>query len=382
MGHDAIIGTSGSDSHGLPGVNGGNDLFNMSNGNDYVPGSMGNDTINGGDGFDTLSFEETRWNEGIPMLRGINANLVTGIVLDPYGARDEVTGIEQIIGSSYADVIVGDGGNNYFQGGRGRDTIDGGGGADFINYHEDQWRGGNFGIFANLTRGTIRDTFGSTDTVSNIENVTGTRYADIFIGSAGDNRFRGAEGKDSYDGKGGMDEILFYGNFSGASQTGINVDLTKANGQIVNDGFGNTETAIGIEGIDGGSYGDRIKGNAGANFLTGDAGTDSLTGGGGADLFIWYYHSDMDGSDIVTDFSARAGANHDVLKFQMSYAGGSTELTLVNGTAATQAVATFIFDGATSILYFDDDGTGAGDMMEVAVLQGVHALTAANFELL
>jgi serralysin len=381
-GSDTFSGTSGNDWSGMPGVNAGNDVFNMGDGDDWVFGSMGNDTINGGNGWDTLSFENTQWDSGIPMVRGINANLNTGVVLDPYGFTDTVTGVEHIVGSSYADVMTGDGFENEFEGGRGKDTMNGGGGdQDWVSYQNEQWWGGSHGIVANLTAGTIRDGFGNVDTVKNIENVTGTRYDDSFVGDAGRNTFIGGNGKDSFDGKGGDDSIRFSLNWANAPQHGISVNLSKASNQIIDDGFGNTETATSISGISGGSFKDKIKGDAGANVLSGLDGRDTLTGGGGNDHFEWWDPNHMDDRDVITDFKSAAGANQDVLVFYMSAFGASTTLTLVNGTAATAAVSTFIFDAATDTLYWDEDGTGAGARIAVAVLQGVNSLSAENFDL-
>ena len=381
-GNDTINGTSGDDNRGSPGVDAGNDVFNMGNGDDWVAGGMGNDTIKGGNDYDTLSFEETHWNEGIPMVRGIDVDMTTGVVLDPYGYKDKITGIEKVIGSSYADVFLGDGNDNTFMGARGMDTINGGGGGfDWAEYQDDQWWGGTRGIVADLAAGTIKDGFGNVDTVSNIEGVSGTRYNDVFVGNGSDNYFTGAEGKDSYDGKGGNDFVFFFRNFSDTNQGGINVDLTKASNQIIDDGFGNTETATSIEGIIGSDFADKIKGTSGFNYFGGNDGKDTMTGGGGNDEFEFWDLNEMNDQDVITDFTSGSGGNQDVLRFNMSNMGASTTLTLVNGTAATQAVSTFIFDTATDKLYWDADGTGGGARLTVAVLQGVNSLSAANFDL-
>jgi len=57
-------------------------------------------------------------------------------------------------------------------------------------------------------------------------------------------------------------------------------------------------------------------------------------------------------------------------------------LTLVNGTAATQAgVGTFVFNSANSILSWDGDGAGGAAAVAIVQLTGVSALSASNFEL-
>ncbi|MBE9190991.1 hypothetical protein IQ230_11635 [Gloeocapsopsis crepidinum LEGE 06123] len=50
--------------------------------------------------------------------------------------RDTLTGIENIIGSNFADKLVGDAGHNTLRGGLGRDTLTGGGGPDNFFYKE------------------------------------------------------------------------------------------------------------------------------------------------------------------------------------------------------------------------------------------------------
>ncbi len=381
-GNDTVNGTSGDDYRGSPGVDAGNDVFNMGNGDDWVAGGMGNDTIKGGNDFDTLSFEETHWNEGIPMVRGANVDMTTGVVLDPYGFKDKITGIEKIVGSSYADVFLGDDNDNTFVGARGKDTINGGGGdRDWVDYQDDTNWGATRGIVADLTAGTIKDGFGNTDTVSNIENISGTRYNDVFVGNGVMNTFVGGEGKDSYDGKGGDDFIYFFRSFTDGNEGPINVDLTKASNQIIDDGYGNTETATSIEGIIGTDFADKIKGTSGFNYFGGNDGKDTMTGGGGNDYFEYWDLDAMNDQDVITDFTSGSGGNQDVFNINMSNMGASTTLTLVNGTAATQAVSTFIFDTATDKLYWDADGTGGGARVTVAVLQGVNSLSAANFDL-
>lgn len=387
-GNDVITGTSGNDWRGFPGVNAGNDRFDMGAGDDVVLGGLGNDTINGGDGFDTYSFEETHWNEGIPMQRGLSVNMTTGVVQDAYGFTDQINSIEQVIGSSYADLFLGSAGEDHFSGGRGRDTLNGGDGRDWAKYDEDQWRGAGRGIVADLEvsvaggsiQGKIRDGFGNTDVVIDIECVRGTRYNDVFVGSSELNNFIGGNGKDRYDGQGGDDFIFFGIDFAGAPQTGVTVDLSRANNQVVNDGFGNAETAINIEGVFGGGLNDRIKGAGGFNHLAGGDGTDTLTGGGGNDNFEWWDRAHMDDADLITDFR-QIGANADHLVFDMTAMGASTVLTLVNGSAATAAVSTFVFDATTATLYWDEDGTGAGAALAVAVLTGVTSLALGDFDL-
>ncbi len=87
--------------------------------------------------------------------------------------------------------------------------------------------------------------------------------------------------------------------------------------------------------------------------------------------------------DVIHDFkSASANVTHDFLSFDhLAFAGMTTVVSLVNGTAATAAVGTFIFDTATDLLYWGSDGTGAAAKVAVSRLVGVGSLAAADFDL-
>ena len=236
-------------------------------------------------------------------------------------------------------------------------------------------------VSGGVIHGTIRDGFGNTDTTGNIENIAGTRYDDVFVGSSAHNNFAGGEGKDSYDGGAGADHIFLNWRFTDQVQTGVVVDLTRASGQIRNDGYGNVENAISIENIVGSAQNDRITGSAGQNWLVGADGRDILKGAGGADFFQFDRSSEFGDGDRITDFHAGAGADQDVLQIFVANWGATNTLHLVNGTAATGAFSTFIYNAANDTLYWDADGTGAQAKIAVCVLTNVAALSAANFDL-
>jgi serralysin len=391
-GNDTILGTDSDDRQRIPGIDVGNDTYKMLGGNDRMNGGIGNDRYDGGSGFDTLDFGQTIYNEGNTAIRGVVANLKTGTVLDPWGATDRIISIESIIGSVFKDSFIGGAKDDEFSGLRGADTFDGGAGKDTINYDDDVWRGGKFGIVADLEtsgsgnkiKGTVKDGFGNTDTTLNIENVQGTRFDDVFKGSSKGNVFYGGEGKDSYDGGGNpvdsgeSDRIQFNRTFTDREIKGVSVDLARATGQVLNDGFGNKETAIGIEGVVGAWKNDILKGDSFNNLFAGADGKDVMTGRGGRDEYVWWDINHFGDGDSVTDFDAAA----DKLSFQWRNFDGMTgNLSLVNGTSATSAKGTFIFNTATDILSWDKDGTGSAAAVAVVKLAGVDTLSAANFEL-
>ena len=400
-GDDVINGTSGDDRRFVPGTGNGNDFYTMGDGNDWVSGGMGNDTIDGGNGDDGLSFSDTHYQVGMSMSQGIIVDVAAGTVIDAWGFTDTIISCVYFEGSAFNDLFLGGDAEDTFWGLRGKDTLDGGAnlggggvargsGGDWARYDADQWYGGLQGIVVKLETsavggsilGTIRDSFGALDRTIDIESVIGTRFNDSFTGSSVQNVFDGGEGKDRYNGGGGKDVLWFLYQFGNVGQTGIVVDLTRASGQIRNDGYGNIETAMSIENIVGSGQNDSIKGSAGTNILEGYFGADTLTGAGGNDEFKYYWRPEAGETDTITDFRATGAANRDQMQFWVSNWGVSNVLTLVNGTAATQAVSTFIFNAATQVLSWDEDGTGGIAAIDVAMLQGVTALTAANFDLL
>lgn len=401
-GNDVITGTTGNDRRGFAGMDAGNDVYNMAAGDDFVNGGMGDDTINGGDGYDVLSFEDTAFTGGVPAFRGVNVNLQTNVVLDAWGGTDSISGIERVDGSRFKDVFLGNAERNDFNGLRGADSIDGGFASydtnsqrtgdhrDTVYYDSDYWKGGNRGIIVDLEtgfaqgsiRGVIRDGFGNLDTVRDIERVVGTRYNDVFVGSRENNVFSGGEGVDSYSGEAGFDRVHFDRWFMDGSgpTSGVSIDMTLASGQVLNDGFGNSETMTGIEQVRGTGRADTVIGTAGNEAFSMAAGADTITGGGGVDSFEWWDATDMAGADRILDFTAD-GPGADVLYFSVeSFTGMTGTLTLVNGTAATAAgVGTFIFNAVNDTLYWDRDGLGGAAARGIARLDNVDALTAGNF---
>jgi|AGTN01.3.fsa_nt_gi Hemolysin-type calcium-binding repeat (2 copies). len=137
-GDDTIFGTSAGESLGGGGGNdtifarGGNDYLDGGSGNDVLFGEggddtfdpgLGNDQIFGGLGTDTVSYS--------PQSGAVTVDLSRGVATKSYdGGTDQLFSIENIQGSHYADILIGDGHDNTINGGFGADTITLGGGRD------------------------------------------------------------------------------------------------------------------------------------------------------------------------------------------------------------------------------------------------------------
>lgn len=396
-GDDVILGTRGNDVRGLVGLDAGNDTYLMGRGRDLVNGGLGDDSISGGRGFDTLSYAETHFSEGNGGFRGVTINTETFTALDPWGGTDTFRGLESYYGSVFGDSFIGANIRaDEFAGLRGHDVIDGGSDSltatgestgvdrrDQASYRDDFDFGGRLGIRVDLEvqvvggsiEGRIVDGFGNTDRVFDIENVEGTQRDDVFVGSRVDNRFRGGEGRDSYNGMEGRDEIDFSVRFGNAAPTaGVTVDLTLATGQILNDGFGNVETALNVEDVIGSNRADVIRGNAVANQIQGMDGEDILRGGRGADTFVWTRLDHFDDGDRIVDFAA-----NDVLAFERRNFQGMDEIRIENGLEASTALGTFLFDAAGDRLIWDSNGNQTGGRHTVVMISTVESLSASNF---
>jgi len=169
----------------------------------------------------------------------------------------------------------------------GADTLDGGDGVDLITFSAF-----DAGVMVNLGAGT-----GPNGTVlSNIEDVVGSAFNDILLGSEEDNLIKGGKGDDRIYGLDGDDEII--------------------------GGAGNDT-------IHAGSGDDVVVGGGGDDNITGRLGADLLTGGKGDDTFV--YLNPVDGEfdsgldkgtrDVITDF----GKGNDLLDFSGMDANPSTE---------------------------------------------------------
>jgi Ca2+-binding RTX toxin-like protein len=383
FGDDILLGGEGDDSI----VGGGN--------NDEIWGDEGNDTLDGGAGVDLIQYRNAS--------SAVNVNLTTGTATDGMGGTDTLLNIESVHGSDHGDTLVGnssanrlvgfDGddslsggaGNNILLGGNGADiidggdgndeiwgelgadTIDGGAGSDIVRYLNS-----TAGIRANLITGTIRDGLGSTDSVSNVEDVHGSSHNDFIHGSDGVNRLFGLDGNDTLtsgqgedvlSGGNGGDSYIFYGgdeidtvndlgSSSGGDDTVYILSYRAENATVVRQNpaneaivlhFGDDRVAL-ANTLDGSHEGaiERIvfgdgeiwdqatlvakigqtrvdastASSSGGDSLFGTRSADTLNGLGGDDII-----TALDGNDLLN-----GGSGHDTLR------GGGDDDTLDGGS--------------------------------------------------
>jgi serralysin len=262
--------------------------------------------------------------------------------------NDTLTGNQannQLDGGAGADAINAGDGNDILIGGAGSDTLNGGSGSDFAYYHTS-----TSGVTVELWNNRAsNDGFGTSDTLSSIENVYGSFYNDVLSGDGFANALYGASGNDGLWGGGGNDTLsggdgndVLNGNqgndyldggagFDTANYTnstsGIYVALYSF---AAADGFGTIDTLVGVEWVEGSAYNDSIVGDAADNALAGEGGNDVIYGGLGHD-----YLSGGAGDDIINGDggydSINGGSGFDSADYSTSTAPVYVDLT--NGTA-------------------------------------------------
>jgi Ca2+-binding RTX toxin-like protein len=173
-------------------------------------GGAGNDSLRGGAGIDTASYASS--------VLPVRASLTTGLAIGE--GRDELIGIENLVGGHGDDTLVGDAGRNRLTGGDGNDLLQGRDGNDVLvgGAGDDTLSGGAgndtasygaslVGIQANLETGQA--TGEGTDLLSSIENLEGGAGNDVFVGNRFANKLTGGGGKDTLTGGLGADRFIY-----------------------------------------------------------------------------------------------------------------------------------------------------------------------------
>jgi Ca2+-binding RTX toxin-like protein len=320
-GDDRICGGKGNDALVAAG---GDDLLAGEDGSDSLAGGGAFDVLIGGPGGDTLNggtgIGDFASYFGAP--GSVTVDLAAGTATGD--GSDRLTGVEDIDGSRFDDVITGNPASNFLFGEAGNDTLaggdgfdglwgldgddtlDGGTGEDFASYFFS-----SAGVTLNLTTGTA--TGEGTDAIANIEDVEGSRQNDTITGDAGPNVFWAHLGDDAIDGSTGVDTASYEFAQSG-------VTATLATGTVTGEG---TDTITGIENLNGSRQNDNLTGDAGSNVMHGLAGDDTLSGSDGDDTLIGDEGTDiLDGGTGTDTCDGESEVNCEALTAS-SRSGGS-----------------------------------------------------------
>ncbi|HET9978301.1 MAG TPA: calcium-binding protein, partial [Burkholderiaceae bacterium] len=324
----------------------GNDALTGGNGSDnFIPGS-GSDTVNGGGGNDTVSYSDDTYDTAGAGTQGVTVDLTltAGTVIDPWNSTDNLSNVENVVGTQFNDTMTGNGVNNVLTGGGGADTLRGGGGNDTLF--------GGQGSSGLATPGDGVDTlYGEAGN----DILRGNAGDDQLFGGDGDDNLRGDAGDDLLDGGAGSDFASYrfdeagYGftagvtfDLSSIASTAIEVQIADLRGGIdtvVNiESFGATGTAF-ADTLTGSQLNDQLVGNGGGDTLDGQGGDDQLDGGAGNDTLRGGTGADTlsggAGNDFI-DGGAITDRYRGTQDNTLTYAGapGAVNVNLATGAAS------------------------------------------------
>ncbi len=352
---NSLYGQGGNDT--LDG-GGGDDYLNGGAGDDLLVGGAGDDDFSGGSGINTIigglgidAVDFTSATQGVTTDLNLTTKQNNG-----QGGFDILSGIEQIYGSYYNDLLIGDAQDNKFYGDAGNDTLLGGAGNDWL-------------LADNDMDGPVCDDY-----------LDGGEGNDWLGGGGGEDTLLGGNGNDIInaglyassivDGGAGRDAASFIWNH------GVRVDLRITEAQ---DTGSNVVTLLNIEDIEGSgridghdilignSANNGIWGVQGNDWLTGGLGADTLSGGSGEDCFIYEKktESTLLTTDTIKDFATgdhfvlNGMAGISVMTTAYSWKGSAANtLSAIRGDAALNNVAVFFTNGKDGWLTIKGKGRG------------------------
>jgi Ca2+-binding RTX toxin-like protein len=277
-------------------------------GNDNVlQGNAGSDTLDGGGGSDTASYADNTGKVSVDLTAGTGREFAPdgGSGTSTLVSTDTLSNFENVIGSPFADTLLGSSAGNVFDGGDGNDSIEGVSGANTLS--------GGDGLDT-LNGGSDADVmFGGND-------------SDTINGNDGDDTISGDAGGDSLNGDDGFN-TLSYANNTGKVAGGLfedtvtgeppdNVQEYGADGSSSANTVVSQDRVFKFDAVIGSAYDDALRGNSSDNNLAGGDGNDTLNGGDGNDT--------LDGGD--GDNAMYGGLGADTLT------GGDGDDLLVGGT--------------------------------------------------
>jgi serralysin len=421
--------------------NNGNDILLGGDGNDTLDGGAGANVLVGGNGNDTLivsgSGNELSGGAGDDIyIVGSGSDTIVEVI---GGGADEVrtsfgvltlaTNVETLTytGGAVSFLGIGNAGDNLITGGTGRDELfgrdgndtltDGGGGVG----NEDTLLGGlGNDIYIVTVRGDstielpgegldeVRTAFSVYGLQANIDNLTftdnGTHGAgvgnilnNILIGGTGTDDLFGREGNDTLRGGAGAANTLlgqegddlyivdavgdsvveFAGQGTDSVLTSLSVFTLPTNVENLAVLAGTAFTGIGNasdNSLTGSSASDFLSGLDGNDIIQGGGGGDTLLGGNGADQFRYVGN---DGFDTVSGF--QSGVDKFALLTAFFTPTATVAFAQGAGVFATTANSTFLYDSATGVVSYDDDGNGAGAAIQLASIGTGLTLAAGDF---
>jgi Ca2+-binding RTX toxin-like protein len=342
---------------------------------------------------------------------------------------DKMTGYagnDSIFGFGGNDTLLGEGGNDSLDGGTGADVLFGGAGND--TYRVD---GSSDRVYETATTTSSVD-LGGSDTVQSsasftlpsfVESLTlggssavngtgnslsnkiaGNAKTNVLSGGSGNDTLSGGDGNDRLDGGAGNDR-LDGGSGADTLTGGAGNDshvVTSSADRVVELAGGGTDsvsstiswtlpaeveklTLTGTSPLSGTGNGlhNTLVGNSGNNKLVGSTGNDTITGGTGLDVFR--FSSALNASanvDTLPDFKPADDTmelENNIFTKLTSTGVLSTSNFRASGTGnAADSNDHVLYETDTGMLFYDNDGNGAGAKVLIAKLTNLPMLTSAD----
>jgi Ca2+-binding RTX toxin-like protein len=298
------------------------------------------------DGWETPSFSVTDISIPVTTFLAYKDTPVAGM-------KAILSGDDTITGSKWSDILNGFAGDDAIDGGRRNDLIYGGDGDDTLvgGSGNDRLYGG-----------------GGNDSLS------GGSGNDRLDGGNDDDSLEGGSGNDRLAGRDGHDDL-----FGGAGHD----QLVGGDGDDSLEGGSGHDKLTGGDGSDtllGGGGRDNLNGGGGQDVLNGGENRDTLRGGADADVFVFDTALVAGSYDVVADLAVGVDKVHlDDDVFQALAAGALPANAFHIGTAAATTDQHIIYDNATGRLFYDADGSDAGEAIQFARLKPNLALTENDF---
>lgn len=319
-----------------------------------------------------------------------------------YGAMIENavggSGADDIIGNNAANLLNGRGAGDRMEGGRGDDVYVVNSAGDLVVERA--------GEGSDLVRSSISYTLGG-----GVEDLTlaggatvgtGNAAANRIEGNSGSNRLSGGGSADWLDGSGGADLLLggtghdhFVFDDAGdraieeageGTDTVVSTVTARLTANVENLVLGGTAAIAGT----GNAAANRIEGNRAANDLAGGlgddglwggAGQDRLRGGSGADRFFFDTALGRTNIDSILDFrSADDAIFLDRSVFTGIIRNGQLrEEAFQHGSRSLEADDRILHDRVTGEIFYDGDGAGGSGPVLFAVVEPGRLLTPGDF---
>ena len=328
-------------------------------GRDHFYGLSGADTLDGGAGVDTLEGGTGKdvfiVDNALDRVIDSDGSGVIRSTADTYTLPSGVNRLELLalagagLGNSAGNVIIASDGGNILSGAGGDDDLRGGAAGD------------------NLFGGSGNDT------------LNGGESADYLVGGDGDDLYLAVSPADIVieDARGGIDTLII---------TAASLVLRDNVENVQNDYSGGTVNSVGSK-VFGNDSDNWITTGIGQDSLFGNGGQDTLTGGLGNDWFGAAYNSFYHPFATITDFEVGS----DKIALHYEYFGpldnssgpdlAAAKFKILGTGQAIDADDRILYNPATGVLSYDEDGSGAFAAYKFALLENHPVLTAADFVL-